>query len=76
MTAVRGLCAVLLTWCGVAGAFGLPMSLDLAPLQLQQAAHVWPVSAPLLPPDGLRPCCAFGYDLNAEALGIPIPFTV
>ena len=32
------------------------------------------MSAPLPPPDGLRPCCAFGYDLNAEALGVPIPF--
>ncbi|WHP81981.1 DUF4056 domain-containing protein [Edwardsiella anguillarum] len=74
MAVVRRWCAALLAWCGAAGAFGLPMSLDLAQLQPLQAAHAWPVSAPLPPPDGLRPCCAFGYDLNAEALGVPIPF--
>ncbi|UJL39971.1 DUF4056 domain-containing protein [Salmonella enterica subsp. enterica serovar Kentucky] len=25
-------------------------------------------------PKGLRPCCAFGYDLHAELLGLPVPF--
>ncbi|EJY9568829.1 DUF4056 domain-containing protein [Klebsiella aerogenes] len=30
--------------------------------------------APLTPPQGLRPCCAFGYNLQAEMLNIPIPF--
>ncbi|MGY0157378.1 DUF4056 domain-containing protein [Edwardsiella tarda] len=74
MGRLRGWCATLLLYCGTVGAFGLPMSLDLTQLQPQQAAHAWPVSAPLPPPDGLRPCCAFGYDLNAEALGVPIPF--
>lgn len=34
----------------------------------------WPVTAPLEPPDGLRPCCAFGYNLKAQVLGIPVPF--
>ncbi|EPG8535994.1 TPA: DUF4056 domain-containing protein [Klebsiella aerogenes] len=29
---------------------------------------------PLTPPQGLRPCCAFGYNLQAEMLNIPIPF--
>ncbi|HAT1681591.1 TPA: DUF4056 domain-containing protein [Klebsiella oxytoca] len=29
---------------------------------------------PLPPPQGLRPCCAFGYHLQAEVLGIPVPF--
>ncbi|QPR29683.1 DUF4056 domain-containing protein [Edwardsiella hoshinae] len=74
MGTLRGWCALLLLCSATAGAFGLPMSLDLAQLQPQQATHAWPVSAPLPPPDGLRPCCAFGYDLNAEALGVPIPF--
>ena len=37
-------------------------------------SQVWPVSEPLSQPDGLRPCCAFGYDLKAELLGIPVPF--
>ncbi len=34
----------------------------------------WPVTPPLSPPDGLRPCCAFGYNLKAQVLGIPVPF--
>lgn len=25
-------------------------------------------------PNGLRPCCAFGYNLKVKAWGIPIPF--
>lgn len=37
-------------------------------------SHIWPVPAPLSQPDGLRPCCAFGYDLKAELLGVPVPF--
>ncbi len=27
----------------------------------------------LSPPESLRPCCAFGYDLHVRAVGIPIP---
>ncbi|AVJ15820.1 DUF4056 domain-containing protein [Serratia sp. JUb9] len=34
----------------------------------------WPVTPPLSAPDGLRPCCAFGFDLKVQALGIPVPF--
>ncbi|MFI8416199.1 DUF4056 domain-containing protein [Serratia sp. NPDC078593] len=34
----------------------------------------WPVVSGLSPPDGLRPCCAFGFNLKVQALGIPIPF--
>ncbi|MBS0975207.1 DUF4056 domain-containing protein [Serratia rubidaea] len=34
----------------------------------------WPVAPPLSAPDGLRPCCAFGFNLNVQALGIPVPF--
>ncbi len=26
------------------------------------------------PPVGVRPCCAFGYDLKAQLGGIPVPF--
>jgi hypothetical protein len=36
--------------------------------------QAWPVTQPLNPPEGLRPCCAFGYNLKAEALGVPVPF--
>ncbi|WP_039057337.1 DUF4056 domain-containing protein [Enterobacter sp. Bisph1] len=28
----------------------------------------------LAPPQGLRPCCAFGYNLRVEVLNIPLPF--
>lgn len=38
------------------------------------AKHVWPAIPPLPPPDGLRPCCAFGYNIRAKLLGIPVPF--
>ncbi|MGO4746783.1 DUF4056 domain-containing protein [Serratia quinivorans] len=40
----------------------------------RESRIAWPVAAPLSPPDGLRPCCAFGYNLKAQALGIPVPF--
>jgi len=39
-----------------------------------RAAQAWPAVAPLSPPDGLRPCCAFGYNLRASLLGIPVPW--
>lgn len=52
-----------------------------APVQLpplaqpaDNAAQAWPVIAPLSPPEGLRPCCAFGYNLRASLLGIPVPW--
>lgn len=32
-----------------------------------------PVAQHLSPPESLRPCCAFGYDLKVRALGVPIP---
>ena len=38
------------------------------------AQHVWPAILPLPPPDGLRPCCAFGYNIRAKLLGVPVPF--
>ncbi|CDH28651.1 conserved hypothetical protein [Xenorhabdus bovienii str. Jollieti] len=34
----------------------------------------WPVLTPIEPPEGLRACCAFGYDLKTEVVGIPVPF--
>lgn len=43
-------------------------------LQSVQKAHrVHPVVATLSPPESLRPCCAFGYDLHVRAVGVPIP---
>lgn len=35
--------------------------------------YVAPVVAKLPPPESLRPCCAFGYNLKVRALGVPIP---
>ncbi|HBR1715119.1 TPA: DUF4056 domain-containing protein [Klebsiella pneumoniae] len=35
--------------------------------------HTAPTLGELPPPESLRPCCAFGYDLHVRAAGIPIP---
>lgn len=40
----------------------------------ENITHLSPVIPPADEPDGLRPCCAFGYNLKAKALGIPVPF--
>ncbi len=45
----------------------------LAGLMLFAASAQSAPLAPLSPPQGLRPCCAFGYNLQAEVLNIPIP---
>ncbi|EOX4350681.1 DUF4056 domain-containing protein [Vibrio cholerae] len=37
-------------------------------------AILQPVQAIPTPPIGLRPCCAFGYNLHAQVAGIPVPF--
>lgn len=37
------------------------------------ASRIWPVVESLDPPQGLRACCAFGYDLHAELWGLPVP---
>jgi hypothetical protein len=42
-------------------------------LPVEQARRVWPVIQGLSPPESLRPCCAFGYDLQVRAVGVPIP---
>lgn len=42
-------------------------------LPIEQAKRVWPVVENLTPPESLRPCCAFGYDLHVRAIGVPIP---
>ena len=46
----------------------------LAGLMLLAASAQSAPLAPLPPPQGLRPCCAFGYSLQAQVLNIPIPF--
>ncbi len=34
----------------------------------------WPILESQPAPDGLRPCCALGFDLEVQVLGIPVPF--
>lgn len=36
------------------------------------SAATWTDIPPM--PDGLRPCCAFGYDLRAKVLNVPVPW--
>lgn len=52
----------------------LPIAPDLSSFPTNKGETVWPVVPPLPAPDSLRPCCAFGYDLKVEALGVPLPF--
>lgn len=52
----------------------IPIPTDFTNPPHQQATRAWPTTAPLAQPDGLRPCCAFGYNLKAIAFGIPVPF--
>lgn len=52
----------------------LPVTLDLSAQATAQAASAWPAMPPQPLPKGLRPCCAFGYNLHAELLGMPVPF--
>lgn len=40
----------------------------------EEAHRVWPVMQTIAPPQGLRPCCAFGYNLKVKLWQIPIPF--
>ncbi|RDK85140.1 DUF4056 domain-containing protein [Enterobacillus tribolii] len=66
--------SLLLIGCQGQASSTLPILPDLHTRPQEKAARVWPVAPPLSTPDGLRPCCAFGYNLQAQALGIPVPF--
>lgn len=46
----------------------------ITPYTFEEASQNWPVIASLAPPQGLRACCAFGYNLQAELWGLPVPF--
>ncbi|EFA6995956.1 DUF4056 domain-containing protein [Escherichia coli] len=63
----------LLLWCCQAQAV-LPLPLWLDGKEMTTSA--WPVMPPLSPPEGLRACCAFGYDLGVRVpwLRTPLPF--
>lgn len=65
----------LLALCAMTqGYAALPVALDLATQATSQASSAWPAMPPQPLPKGLRPCCAFGYNLHAELLGMPVPF--
>ncbi|ALR75889.1 DUF4056 domain-containing protein [[Enterobacter] lignolyticus] len=55
---------LLCAFCATAGDAVLPTPV---------VRGVAPVARHLSPPESLRPCCAFGYDLKVRALGVPIP---
>ncbi|PHM45020.1 hypothetical protein Xmau_01225 [Xenorhabdus mauleonii] len=40
----------------------------------EQSPKDWPVLPPMAPPEGLRACCVFGYDLKTQLWSIPVPF--
>ncbi|MFG1174532.1 DUF4056 domain-containing protein [Erwiniaceae bacterium CAU 1747] len=75
-----GLCRLLLlllSVCSTGCQRHLPAATtsSLADLSLPagQSPRVWLLTQPLPKPDGLRPCCAFGYNLRAKLFGIPVP---
>lgn len=68
-----GLFSLILLSSSCSSQVKLPILPDLSTSPLQQATRVWPTVERLSAPDGLRPCCAFGYNLKAQALGIPVP---
>ncbi|EHJ5083842.1 DUF4056 domain-containing protein, partial [Salmonella enterica subsp. enterica serovar 47:z4,z23:-] len=70
---VRVIFLALLFLAGSARA-ALPLSLYLSTHPMPAASEAWPTMPPQPLPKGLRPCCAFGYDLHAELLGLPVPF--
>ncbi|WP_153188515.1 DUF4056 domain-containing protein [Hafnia paralvei] len=68
-----GLFSLILLSSSCSSQVKLPIVPDLSTSPLQQATRAWPTVERLSAPDGLRPCCAFGYNLKAQALGIPVP---
>ncbi|AMG68111.1 DUF4056 domain-containing protein [Providencia stuartii] len=66
---------LLLAACQSTTPYKLPSVLpELSSDTHESATQTWPVLSPLAPPQGLRACCAFGYDLHAQLWGIPVPF--
>lgn len=70
---MRGIILLMLFLAGISPAnAALPLELHLSTDSV--ASRAWPVMPPQPQPQGLRPCCAFGYDLHAELAGLPVPF--
>ena len=65
---------LLLALCVVSRSYAmLPVPLDLATQATTRATRAWPAMPPQPLPKGLRPCCAFGYNLHAALWGISVP---
>lgn len=66
---------IALLWLATAIArAAIPVTLQLVSTEDKAQGTAWPVVSPLPAPQGLRPCCAFGYDLHAQVLHMPVPF--
>ncbi|MBX6969576.1 DUF4056 domain-containing protein [Providencia rettgeri] len=67
--------ALLLTACQNHSKLELPaISPVLTSHTFEEATQDWAVIPSLVPPQGLRACCAFGYNLQAQLWGLPVPF--
>lgn len=66
---------LMLVACQTREELNLPAAnLNLDTISNEEASQAWSVLQDLKAPQGLRACCAFGYDLQAEVAGIPVPF--
>lgn len=66
---------LMLVACQTREELNLPAAnLHLDTISNEEASQAWSVLQDLKAPQGLRACCAFGYDLQAEVAGIPVPF--
>ncbi|MBC3996845.1 DUF4056 domain-containing protein [Morganella morganii] len=65
---------VLLSGCQSRMADVPSIRANLSPQTTEAAAQAFPVADKVGAPDGLRPCCAFGYDLQAKLGPVPVPF--
>lgn len=74
MTFRSWLLAGLLPVMSFCSSAAIPIPVDLSPLPDTAATAAEDVASPFDAPEGLRPCCAFGYNLKAQAFGIPVPF--
>jgi len=73
---LKGLYGIILLLMSAAAPLNaaLPLPINLTANAVSATGKAWPVMPPLGEPNGLRPCCAFGYDLHAELLGLPVPW--
>ncbi|MTC41227.1 DUF4056 domain-containing protein [Providencia sp. wls1921] len=66
---------LMLVACQTREELNLPAAnLNLDTISNEEASKAWSVLQDLKAPQGLRACCAFGYNLQAEVAGIPVPF--